>query len=96
MDTPVVKGTLSLSNRGAINNQPGRSAVLIVGVVSMPDELAAAFSSMSWDQRLVTGSDLMEEVLMLHVERDVVDDLKDKVPAGARVDQLVTSPIWRI
>lgn len=106
---PEVRGLLSLTNRGPVNNQPGRVGVMVVGIISMPAEMAEHFTSKAWDQRIVTGSSLMDETLMLGIQRDSIglafdededpDDLKglrDWVKV-MRVDQFLTMPnIWRV
>lgn len=99
---PIVRGLLSLTNRGPVAGIAGRNGVMVAGIISMPEAMAAIFSSKVWDQRLVTGNSLMDETLMLGIERDAMPMVtEDGEPMTwlrhARIDQFMTHPgIWRV
>jgi hypothetical protein len=91
-----ITGQLILSDRGAIIPDSDRHAIMVFGVIGAPKEIAQRYASeKGWVQRLVTGADVMEEFLNLSVERDPLQVLEGHYTSH-RIDQLMTSPIWRV
>lgn len=100
MTDDLITGLAIMSDRGAvIPGKPDRHAIMMISVFGVPADVAKTFADpVGWSQRIITGRAVMDEFLSLNVQREAVRNLSEEEPyyRAMRVDQLVTSPIWRV
>ncbi len=91
MSKPPITGTLTMEDRAVLPD--GRHAVLVFGILAMPAEVAEAYCASRPTQTLIVGNEVCDLLTLTAVRGEQTDH--DEVYKNYRVDQLLTSPIWR-
>lgn len=93
-----ITGTAVLSDRSSmVSLDDGRKLVLMVAMVALPAEIAEKLSpGQSYVMREVTGYECGDDIVTLNFDlnRPPIEPVEDLT--GKRVEQLVTSRIWRV
>lgn len=89
---PDVRGTLVFWNRG--RREDGRNYAALFGIISLPTPLAERFGKDERLQHLVSGAERIDGSLLLTLS-DTDGQRYPEHLRARRMDELMTSPIWR-